>query len=169
MTRVTAPVVFVVMREANRRRWDRIAIFLTHPERKSNRLRRKRHLHDAQHKMAPVEGLHGSAPPLPSSPPSPFATASVRTALTSPRSGRAWPLRPLAPAIVILVGLAVAAAIGAFGVANLATASDDHAAARAELLATTLAARLSRLPNAEWLEVMQLAGRKTGAELVVIS
>jgi signal transduction histidine kinase len=80
-----------------------------------------------------------------------------------------WPLLPLAPAIVILVGLAVAMAIGLFGVSNLATASDDHAAARAELIATTLGARLSRLPNAEWLEVMQLAARKTGAELVVIS
>jgi signal transduction histidine kinase len=59
--------------------------------------------------------------------------------------------------------------IGLFGVANLATASDDHAAARAELLATTLAARLSRLPTGEWLEVMQLAARKSGAEFVVIS
>jgi signal transduction histidine kinase len=70
---------------------------------------------------------------------------------------------------VILVGLAVAAAIGAFGVANLATASDDHAAARAELLATTLGARISRLPTTEWLDLMQLVARKTGAELVVIS
>jgi signal transduction histidine kinase len=78
-------------------------------------------------------------------------------------------LRPLAPAIVILVGLAVALAIGAFGVANLATASDDHAAARADLLATTLGARLSRLPTSEWLDLMQLAARKTGAEFVVIS
>ncbi len=70
---------------------------------------------------------------------------------------------------MILVGLAVAVAIGMFGVSNLATASDDHAAARAELLATTLAARLSRLPTGEWLEVMELAARKTGAEFVVIS
>jgi signal transduction histidine kinase len=70
---------------------------------------------------------------------------------------------------VILVGVAVAIAIGVFGVSNLASASDDHAAARAELLATTLAARLSRLPSAEWLEVMQLAARKTGAEFIVVS
>jgi signal transduction histidine kinase len=119
--------------------------------------------------MAPVESLHGPAPPLPSSPPSPFATASIRAAIASPRTSRAWPLRPLAPAIVILVGLAVAMAIGAFGVANLATASDDHAAARADLLATALGARLSRLPTSEWLDLMQLAARKTGAEFVVIS
>jgi signal transduction histidine kinase len=67
------------------------------------------------------------------------------------------------------VGLAVAVAIGMFGIKNLAAASDDHAAARAELLATTLAARLSRLPTTEWLEVMQLAARKSGAEFVVVS
>ncbi len=75
---------------------------------------------------------------------------------------------PLAPAIVILVGLAVAVAVGLFGVSNLATASDDHAAARAELLASALAARLSRLPNHLWLETMQRAARKTGAELVIV-
>jgi signal transduction histidine kinase len=80
-----------------------------------------------------------------------------------------WPLLPLAPAIVILVGLAVTVAIGLFGVSNLATASDDHAAARAELLASTLAARLSRLPNKVWLETLQRAARKTGAELIVVS
>ena len=82
---------------------------------------------------------------------------------------RAWPLLPLAPAIVILVGLAVAVAVGLFGVANLAAASDDHAAARAELLASTLAARLSQLPGPLWLEIMQRAARKTGAELVVVT
>ena len=116
-----------------------------------------------------MESLHGPAPPLPSSPPSPFATASVRAAIDVSSQRPRLAAAPLAPAIVILVGLAVAMAIGAFGVANLATASDDHAAARAELLATTLGARLSRLPTSEWLDVMQLAARKTGAEFVVIS
>lgn len=124
-----------------------------------------------------MHGSHGSGPPAaprdsaqpgsPSSAPLHFATSSLR--LPVPRGGRAWPLLPLAPAIVILVGLAVAVAIGLFGVSNLSAASDDHAAARAELLATTLAARLSRLPSSEWLEVMQLAARKTGAEFVVTS
>ncbi len=61
------------------------------------------------------------------------------------------------------------AAVGLFGVANLAAASDDHAAARAELLASTLAARLSRLPNHLWLETMQRVARKTGAELVIVT
>lgn len=89
--------------------------------------------------------------------------------ITPPRDRRAWPLLPLAPAIVILVGLAVAVAVGFFGVANLAAASDDHAAARAELLASTLAARLSQLPSPLWLETMQRAARKTGAELVIVT
>jgi len=80
-----------------------------------------------------------------------------------------WPLLPLAPATVVLVGIAVAAAIGAFGVSNLATASDDHAAARAALLASSLGARLSQLPRSERLEAMQHAARKTGAEFIVVS
>jgi signal transduction histidine kinase len=86
-----------------------------------------------------------------------------------PREGRAWPLLPLAPAVVILVGLAIAVAIGFVGVSNLATASDDHAADRAALLASTLGARLAQLPKAERLEAMQRAARKTGAELIVVS
>jgi signal transduction histidine kinase len=85
------------------------------------------------------------------------------------RGGSAWPLLPLAPATVILVGLAVAMAIGVFGVSNLATASDDHAAARAQLLASSLGARVSELPREERLEAMQRAARKTGAEFVVVS
>jgi signal transduction histidine kinase len=94
-----------------------------------------------------------------------LGTAS--TSVEPPRHGRAWPLLPLAPGIVILVGLAVAIAMGIFGVSNLATASDAHAAARAELLASTLGARLSQLPRVERLEVMQRAARKTGAEIVL--
>jgi signal transduction histidine kinase len=74
---------------------------------------------------------------------------------------------PLVPGIVIIVGLASAAALGLFGISNLAAASDDHAAARAELIASTLGARLSRLPPEAWFEVIQRAARKTGAELVV--
>jgi signal transduction histidine kinase len=71
--------------------------------------------------------------------------------------------------VVILVGLAVAVAIGLLGVSYLAAASDGHAAARAELLASTLGARLAELPAGEQLEAMQSAARKTGAELVIVS
>jgi hypothetical protein len=87
----------------------------------------------------------------------------------SPRPAGAWPLLPLAPAAVVLLGVAVAVVIGVFGVSNLATASDEHAAARAELLASTLGARLSQLPAGERLEAMQRAARKTGAEFVVVT
>ena len=94
---------------------------------------------------------------------------TVTTQVGSPRPGRAWPLLPLAPTVVVLLGLAVGIAIGLFGVNNLATASDEHAAARAELLASTLGARISHLPASERLEAMQRAARKTGGEFVVVT
>jgi signal transduction histidine kinase len=89
--------------------------------------------------------------------------------MVAPPSRRRWPLLPLAPAVVILVGLAVAIAMGLFGVSSLSKASDENAAARAELLASTLGARLAQLPQSERLEAMQRAARKTGAEFVVTS
>jgi signal transduction histidine kinase len=94
---------------------------------------------------------------------------TVTTQVGSPRAGRAWPLLPLAPAVVVVLGLAVGIAIGLFGVSNLATASDEHAAARAELLASALGARINHLPASERLEAMQRAARKTGAEFVVVT
>jgi len=94
---------------------------------------------------------------------------TVTTQVVSPRAGRAWPLLPLAPTVVVVLGLAVGIAIGLFGVSNLATASDEHAAARAELLASALGARISHLPANERLEAMQRAARKTGAEFVVVT
>jgi signal transduction histidine kinase len=128
-----------------------------------------------------VESARSPIPTAPSGAPAPAGSAGSRlapalpgldvgTASTSvepPRHGRAWPLLPLAPSVVILVGLAIATAIGFFGVSNLATASNAHAAARAELLASTLGARLSQLPKSERLEAMQRAARKTGAEIVL--
>ncbi len=83
--------------------------------------------------------------------------------------GAAWPLLPLAPAVVLLVGIAVATAIGALGLADLARASDRHAADTAQLLASTLAARLSPLAEKDWLETLQRAARKTGAELMILT
>lgn len=97
-----------------------------------------------------VEGSSATAPPS--------ATGRVR---------RAWPLVPLAPIAVILVGLTIATVVGIIGVSDLSSASDAHASYRAALIASTLAARLSRLPVGERLETMQSAARKTGAELAV--
>jgi signal transduction histidine kinase len=79
------------------------------------------------------------------------------------------PLLPLAPAVVLLLGIAIAAAIGALGLSNLATQSDRHAAARADLLAATLAVRIAPMSVEERLETLQGAARKTGAELMVIT
>jgi signal transduction histidine kinase len=123
---------------------------------------------------------NASAPPVPGSmAPSRDGTASVApgrtgmvtvtTQVGSPRARRAWPLLPLAPAVVVVLGLAVGIAIGLFGVSNLSTASDEHSAARAELLASALGARISHLPANERLEAMQRAARKTGAEFVVVT
>jgi signal transduction histidine kinase len=95
--------------------------------------------------------------------------STVTTRMAPPAAKPAWPLLPLAPAIVLVLGVAVALTIGLFGVGNLATASDEHAASRAELLASTLAARMAQLPPSERLEAMQRAERKTGAEFVVLT
>jgi signal transduction histidine kinase len=122
---------------------------------------------------ASVAPAPGSTPPpregTSSVAPGRTGMVTVTTQVGSPRPGRAWPLLPLAPAVVVVLGLAVGIAIGLFGVSNLATASDEHAAARAELLASALGARISHLPASERLEAMQRAARKTGAEFVVVT
>src|SRR5580692_4032644 len=103
-----------------------------------------------------------------SAPPTHTASTSVAPGAGYPER-TAWPLLPLPPAVVIFLGVAVAVAFGFLGVSDLAKASDEHAAGRAELLASTLGARLSQIPKGQRLEVMQLAARKTGAEFLVVS
>jgi signal transduction histidine kinase len=131
--------------------------------------------------MANVQSAQGTQPALgegsavhgqevTSSITSSFATPSQAGPSAPPRRTRVtWPMLPLAPAAVVALGLAVAVIVGIFGVSNLSSASDTHAAFRAELIASTLAARLSHLAPSEELDVMQRAARKTGAELVVVS
>jgi len=131
--------------------------------------------------------VYGSTPPPPlhtpapsfvsqsSIPIAPGATATVK--VQAQRSRRALPLLPLPPLIVLVVGLAVAVAIGIVGVDHLARASDDHAAAEADLLAATMAARLAKLPSmatpgsagSERLEALQLAARRTGSEFLLLA
>jgi signal transduction histidine kinase len=84
-------------------------------------------------------------------------------------TGREWSFVPLAPLVVVLVGLAVALGIGLVGLDHLARAGDDHAGARAELLAATVAARLSQLPAEQRLEAAQLAARRTAAGILVVT
>ncbi|WP_394826257.1 sensor histidine kinase [Pendulispora albinea] len=81
---------------------------------------------------------------------------------------RLWPLHPLAPAIVIFVSLAVAIAIGLTGLDHLGRESDDLAAERAELLAKTLGARLPWLTHSGRMEAIQLAARRTQAEILIV-
>ncbi len=109
-----------------------------------------------------MSGPPGSRPPG-------TASVIVTTRLGMRGDHRAWPLLPLAPAVVIILGIASAVAIGMLGASTLATASESHASARAELLASTLGARLEHLPIEERLAAMQQAARKTGAELAVVT
>ncbi len=95
-------------------------------------------------------------------------TSTFTTRVSPPRPRRPWPLLPMAPAIVLVLGIAAAVAIGILGESNLEVASDEHAASLAQLLASTLGARVAQLPASERLEAMQRAARKTGAEFVVL-
>lgn len=86
---------------------------------------------------------------------------SVRARPPRLRSG--WPFLPIAPLLVVVVGLTVAFAIGCVGLDRLSRASDEHASARAELLAATVGARLGALPQARHLEAIELAKRNSDA------
>ncbi|MDB4939271.1 MAG: sensory box histidine kinase/response regulator [Labilithrix sp.] len=103
---------------------------------------------------APVPARQSASPPRPGG-------------LGSP--GRGWPFVPLAPLVVVFVGLAVALGIGLVGLDHLARAGDEHAGARAELLAATVAARLSQLPVERRLDATQLAARRTAAGILVVA
>ncbi len=85
----------------------------------------------------------------------------------APKLAHGWSFIPMAPLIVLVVGLAVAISIGVVGLDHLARAGEDHAGTRAQLLATTLAARMHGLPDDARREVIELAARRSGAELLV--
>jgi signal transduction histidine kinase len=76
---------------------------------------------------------------------------------------------PLAPLVVLVIGTAVAVAIGIVGVDHLARASKDHVAGRAQLLADVVGARLVALPSADQADAVQLAARRSGAEMLVVT
>lgn len=90
----------------------------------------------------------------------------------APRGGTGaggWSFVPLAPLVVVVVGLAVALGIGLVGLDHLGRAADEHAGARADLLAVTVAARLSQLPAERRLEATQLAARRSDAGILVVT
>ena len=100
----------------------------------------------------------------PSSPSGPAPARVVAGGL-----GRGWPFVPLAPLVVVFVGLAVALGIGLVGLDHLGRAGDEHAGARAELIAATVAARLSQMPGERRLEATKLAARRTDAGILLVS
>ena len=87
----------------------------------------------------------------------------------APRLTSGWPFLPIGPLLVVIIGLAVAFAIGLVGIDQLSRAGEEHAAARAELLAVTVAARLGALPAERRLEATQLAARRSATEILVVS
>ncbi len=109
----------------------------------------------------PIGGPSGSDSLRPSDPAEGFRARA-------PRLRRGWPFLPLGPLLAVVVGLAVAFGIGLVGLDHLSRAGDEHAGARAELLAATVAARLGALPASRRLDATQLAARRSAAELVVV-
>ena len=111
----------------------------------------------------------GNVPPLRAGSALAIDPSAVTPQHPLPRSGAGWPFVPLAPLVVVVVGLAVALGIGLVGFDYLARAGDRHAGMRADLLASTLAARLAQLPPDRHLEAAQLAARRSAAEIVVVA
>jgi signal transduction histidine kinase len=93
----------------------------------------------------------------------------VRGLFTRARGARGWPFLPLAPLVVVLVGLGVALAMAVVGIDQLSRASDHHASARAELLAAAVGARLDALSGPKRLEAIQLAARRSAAEILIVN
>ena len=87
----------------------------------------------------------------------------------APRVRSGWPFLPLAPLLVVVIGLAVALGIGLVGLDQLSRAGDDHAGARAELIAATVSARLGALSGQRRLDATQLAARRSAAEMLIVT
>lgn len=73
----------------------------------------------------------------------------------------------LVPSVVVVFGVAAALSITFIGVEQLREQSDTSAAFRAQLLAETLAARLSQANVDEQAEVIERASIRAGAELIL--
>ncbi len=75
---------------------------------------------------------------------------------------------PLAPVIVIVIGVLVAVLIGLVGTARLRAQSDEAAALRARALSLTLAERLKATAIEDRPAVIEVAARRSGAELALV-
>jgi len=81
---------------------------------------------------------------------------------------RTLPFLVLAPALVVVVGVLAAAGIVVLGMRELRLQSDDAAALRAELLCSTLAARLSSASPESRAALIERAATRSGAEFLLV-
>jgi signal transduction histidine kinase len=79
------------------------------------------------------------------------------------------PFSALVPATVVVFGLLAALAIATIGVNQLIRQNDRRAALRSELLATTLAERLTSVPSAAREAFVERAAIRSGAEIVLVN
>jgi signal transduction histidine kinase len=79
------------------------------------------------------------------------------------------PFVVLAPALVILVGVLAAIAVARLGVRELRKQSDEAAAQRSELLASTLAARVATASEEQQGALIERAVGRSGAEFMLVT
>lgn len=84
------------------------------------------------------------------------------------RRGGRWPLLPIAPSVVAIIAAATAITIALVGARQLQRTSDSAAAARSEVLAATIAARLRSTALEDRPEVLGDAARRSGAEILLV-
>ncbi len=75
---------------------------------------------------------------------------------------------PPAPIAVIVLGVLLGVVMGAIGLDRLSRQADASAAARAELLATAIAARLAEMPSAARHDLLDRAARRSDSSLWLV-
>jgi signal transduction histidine kinase len=88
------------------------------------------------------------------------------TELTGRR--RQVPFLVLAPSLVVVVGVLSAVLMAALGTRELGRQSDQAAALRAKLLASTICERLRASPEEDRAPLVERAARRSGAELLLV-
>ncbi|GAC1539188.1 MAG: hypothetical protein NVS3B10_03870 [Polyangiales bacterium] len=81
---------------------------------------------------------------------------------------RTWPLVPPAPVAVLVLGGAIAAATGVFGLRALQRQGEASAGSHAEVLATTVAARIADIPQLARHDLVDRAARRGGAAIWLV-
>jgi signal transduction histidine kinase len=81
---------------------------------------------------------------------------------------RQVPFLVLAPSLVVVVGVLAAFLMAALGTRELGIQSDQAAALRAKLLASTMSERLRATPEEDRAALVERAARRSGAELLLV-